>query len=110
MILHFEKTDGKWYLKHDEWKGDKADLQMVAGADFLLEAIKHRPNEVCISVLTEKTYSPILMDSLRLTHAMALDAQGNYIVPLVEWKFWLCPVAKWVFGYMPTDLYFRVVE
>jgi hypothetical protein len=110
MILNFERIDQRWYLKDERWKGDKEELQMVAGADYLLEAIKHKANSVCLRVLTEKTYSPLMTDSLRLTHAKALDDRGTYIIPLVGWQFWLCSVTKWVFGYMPTDLYFRVVE
>jgi hypothetical protein len=111
MILNFERIDQRWYLKDERWKGDKEALQMVAGADYLLEAIKHKANSVKLRVLTENTITQEDLDgSLLYTHAKALDNRGTYIVPLVGWKFWLCSVTEWVFGYMPTDLYFRVVE
>ena len=38
--LKFKKEeDNKWYIDLTEWTGDKADLEMVAGADILLDIL-----------------------------------------------------------------------
>lgn len=39
--LKFEKdTSNRWYLILPEWKGDKSDLEMVCGADAMLDVRK----------------------------------------------------------------------
>ena len=39
-ILKFNKeSNGKWYIDLPKWKGKKSALQMVCGADKLLDLI-----------------------------------------------------------------------
>lgn len=103
MILNFERIDSRWYLKNDKWEGSKEELQMIAGADTLIDFLS-KGESLKINVWTEKEHTE---NNKNYFHAISLG-KGNYRMGV--FTFWLCSVTEWVFGYMPTDLYFRVVE
>jgi hypothetical protein len=47
----FYKTpEGTWYIDLPDWTGSKAELQMVAGADTLLDEISDGKDEVTLEV------------------------------------------------------------
>lgn len=35
-LKFYKEADERWYVELPEWKGSKADLEMVAGADTML--------------------------------------------------------------------------
>lgn len=115
MILSFEKIANRWYLIAPDWPGDHAELQMVAGADTLLD------NLTIFDKINLELYAyPFWMNewlnnkkkfiknnpNLRsFIHAKQIKTTGNYITDGGH-KFWLCPVTLWLFGQYPKHFWF----
>lgn len=110
MRLDFEKEDnGKWYVILPDWPNDHEELEMVDGADKLLDYLTMDDKLVSIDVYTEEptigeymTYNLIDHDDYGGTY---LCADPNASIP----KIWLCNVMHFVFdGEHPETLYMRV--
>lgn len=112
MELTFQKEkDNKWYVVLPEYPGNHEDLEMVLGADDLLEALSrvlHRTN-ITFRIWLSKPDVPAgnLMK-------ISQDAGGaTYQVNNCMYyknTAWLCNVTKYVFGgYHPNSIYFKVI-
>lgn len=104
--IHFYKEKSKWYADIPEWTGDKADLEMVCGADKLLDKLSKGTNKVLISINTE-----YVEDSLLLI-LEEIDESGGYYNVLIKGKVlsvWLCNVTLFVFNEFPEKLYFKTL-
>ena len=103
--LTFNKEDKKWYIYLPEWEGDKAELEMVAGADKLLDVLSADKDTVTIEVSEEP-----LEDAIKLKKLHHLYGGADYKVencPGVD-RAWLCKVTKFVYGgYMPNRLFIK---
>lgn len=97
--LSFVKLANKWFVVLPEWEGDVEDLQMVCGADLLLECISNGQPVVTISIV-EKS-------STRLTLLSSDDYGATYKVnsPYYQGDVWLCNVTKYVLGEFPKVIY-----
>jgi hypothetical protein len=103
--LTFNKEDKKWYIYLPEWEGDKAELEMVAGADILLDHLSHNKDTVSVIVSEEE-----LDDSIILNKKYNINGGADYkpVNNDVVYNVWLCGVTKFVFGgYMPNKLYLK---
>jgi hypothetical protein len=96
----FEKEkNNKWYIVLPEWQGDKEELEMVAGADKLLDILSNQTNSVDVKFGAEP------FDGCNtLTH----ESNGNYFNDAEHGpnKIWLCHVTKFVFGDYPDNIYY----
>ena len=106
--LKFKKEkDNKWYIDLPEWTGDKADLEMVAGADRLLDYLSNSESNVDTLVSEEP-----LDDSITLTKRWNIYGGADYKVtncPDVD-TAWLCKVTKFVYdGNLPQKLFIKRV-
>ena len=106
--LKFKKEkDNKWYIDLPEWTGDKADLEMVAGADRLLDYLSNSESKVDTLVSEEP-----LDDSITLTKRWNIYGGADYKVtncPDVD-TAWLCKVTKFVYdGNLPQKLFIKRV-
>lgn len=109
--LKFEKeNDGKWYIILPEWQGAHNELEMVAGADMLLDNLSKDGKYCDINVSEEP-----IKDSIELVldrHAGG-GAVYNVFYPSTQSKIvpqiWLCHVTKFVYGgVLPEKLYFSI--
>ena len=104
--LKFKKEeDNKWYIDLPEWTGDKADLEMVAGADTLLDILSNNTDSLSIEVSEEPIENAIRLKKLRNIYGGA-----DYKVENVSGvdRAWLCKVTKFVYGgYMPHNLFIK---
>lgn len=104
--LKFKKEeDNKWYIDLPEWTGDKADLEMVAGADTLLDYLSNSETNVDTLVSEEP-----LDDSITLTKRWNIYGGADYKVTNCPdvYTAWLCKVTKFVYGgYMPQKLFIK---
>ena len=97
-----EATD-RWFVDLPEWKGEKADLEMVMGADTMLDYMSQGENEIVLFFSTE----PFLNYKYKLTfkeeiyEGASYDLKGDHI----ELEVWLCFVTKFVFEDFPRKLY-----
>ncbi len=107
MRLEFEKEeDGKWYAVIPEWPYDHEELEMVDGADDLLDCLTQDGRMVTLDVETDE---PSTGDYATFTLIDHDDYGGTYVTdnPKVEVKqIWLCNVMHFVFdGEHPEVLY-----
>ena len=113
MKIKFEKEENNnWYVVLPEWEGSKEELQMVMGADIMLDIIAKTNNtvELEITLEPEEGYNYLkLIDDYTNT-----IGGGIYLLQYFEDKeinldMWLCSVIVYVFGFLPEDIYFKRV-
>lgn len=111
MRLDFEKEEnGKWYVILPEWPYDHEELEMVEGADTLLDLLTEDDHLVSIEVETEEpaiggydTYVLIDHDDYGATYR---NQNPEAQVP----QIWLCNVMHFVFdGEHPETLYVKLL-
>jgi hypothetical protein len=98
------ENSGRWYIVLPEWEGDRADLEMVLGADTMLEIYAQGENKVELSISTEH------FDGAHELQYIRPEGGGgwyNYKSDIQEFEVWLCFVTKFVFGYFPQRIYLR---
>ena len=89
----------RWYIDLPEWQGPRANLEMVAGADTMLEVFSNGKERVNVT-FTNYEANDIEADLL-LTHISG----GTYTVTRMNENYydapermWLCGVTKFVFN------------
>jgi len=105
----FEKeSDNRWYVVLPEWEGDHADLEMVMGADCLLDLLSQGEDIVHMTMSTanfENHTGSMLFNKEESDGGWYyLDMKINGIP--YEFEVWLCKVTKFVFGELPRSIYF----
>lgn len=110
MIKKFYKEeDNKWYIDLPEWieKGlPKEDLEMVCGADALLEILSKNTHEVHVDFNVE----PFEGYTHELDKIAEDELGASYIVlnpRMYPLEIWLCPVTTYVFGNYPDKIYLK---
>ena len=112
MELDFYKANGRWYVDLPTWEGAIDDLEMVNGADDLLEALAEvtGSEQVKMEVWLEEPDEPC-----SILWKIDQDAEGaTYEVQDCQYytgDAWLCNVTRFVFdGYHPDRIFFRHVQ
>jgi hypothetical protein len=109
--LSFSKEDGNWYINLKFWPGPKSALEMVQGADRLLDQLSQNTNHVKL-----KVYETPQDDALKvsLITPNKLTNGGNYTIKGPQGfpkKMWLCNVTRFVYlGRMPKELYIKACQ
>lgn len=102
----FEREeDNKWYIVLPEWKGAKEELEMVLGADTMLDIISQGENS-CYLTISKKSFE----DHQYLLTFVREEAGGgwyNLTGAFFNFEVWLCHVTKFVFGYLPEKIYLK---
>jgi len=111
-ILRFYKEKSKyWYADVPQWTGRKSALQMVAGADKLLDCIAKGRQEVHLHFSENEINDA---DCL-VFHKKSWINGADYNLKKcngtdVDMKVWLCNVTKFVMGEFPKTIYFKEVD
>jgi hypothetical protein len=106
-VFTFEKEeDGRWFVVLPEWEYDKDALEMVAGADTLLDIISQGENRVSVAWHEEEPESwkyklTFLREDEEFSGAW-YAIEGSNVTPF---ECWLCPVTVFVFGYYPKQMF-----
>lgn len=96
-----------------EWTGSKEELEMVEGADTMLECMDENEGEVWL-VLSDKVFTNA--DKLEfIRHATeygngAFYRMTEYRQIRLDLDIWLCDVTKFVFGDFPKTIYLAVTS
>lgn len=116
----YKEVDGSWFAVIPEWEGDRAALEMVMGADVLLDIINMNYDNTGVVNIN------IVFDESKLNHErpnwkltattpeeieeVDMSAGQWYMVESNEMSFpiWLCDVTKFVFGEFPKTIYFEL--
>lgn len=109
----FLKEPSGWYIDLPpfiEQGGSKEALQMVEGADIMLDIIGDGKDTVVLDIDTEPFAGAV---SLVLTEKCDPYIGGGYYL-MEEWdgkkirlNMWLCGVTEWVFGTIPPVIFVR---
>jgi hypothetical protein len=107
-LTFYKEKDNRWYIDLPQWTGSKADLEMVAGADTMLDRLSEGKNSVILEVAEESNENMYIAEF----EGPSLSSGGNYIIRnpnriSTHYRMWLCDVTKFVFGYFPKTLYFK---
>jgi len=100
----FEKDiDSRWYVVLPEWPGDRADLEIISGADAFCEILAQGEQNITVGMSIE----PFDGYRYKLTFVNHEGGGGDYHLTSLFYDFpvWLCHVTKFVFGSMPENIY-----
>lgn len=115
--LDFHKIGRSWYADVPGWTGKLEDLEMVMGADTMLDVLSKRGRFIRIQVSSQE-----LPDSIHL-HTNGDVYGGTEYVPVGKvpsgismiGTVWLCQVNNFFWGgsendVAPEDIYFKVIQ
>ena len=103
----FNKEQGNWYIDLPNWEGTKAELQMVAGADTLLDKLSNHGTSVNVTISTEKKS----LEGFQTLKRIIQTPPNGCMYHLGIAPVWLCNVTKFVFeGVFPKKIHFKVEE
>ena len=111
--LKFIKTGRDWYIDLPEFLeqgGSMGDLQMVEGADEMLEMMAAGKDHIRLTISREVF---IGSDVLTLTERCDPIVGGGYYLmrqyegQQINRTMWLCQVIEFVFGEIPSEIFVR---
>ena len=110
-IRFYKENSNRWYADIPEWEGAKAELEMVEGADTMLNMIDNNTDnngEVFLSLSTEKAEGWNHLTKTRDDETLggAWYILDKYSGIQYNMEIWLCDVTKFIYGDMPNNLYF----
>ena len=124
MIYRFVKLADKWFIDIPDWTGDINELQMVMGAETLLENVSkifdfHTEREVTLDIFQEhETNQNMEHPAYVRLSLMDIDTEGaTYLMDDISAKkynmennplIWLCNVTKFLFDIFPYKLYILI--
>lgn len=109
----YKESNGNWYINLPEWTGDKSDLQMVLGADTLLDIMAQGQKEILVRFSTEGFPGASVMTWFLNGIPGDLEVGGAmyfteyYAGIKYDLNLWLCDVTKFVFGEFPEHIYYN---
>ncbi|MCH5345774.1 MAG: hypothetical protein J1E63_01615 [Muribaculaceae bacterium] len=111
MLLSFERfDDGRWYVVFPEYDGPQEDLEMVEGADKMLDALITDGMLVTIDVNLEQ---PAFQECFILDLKSHDDFGAYYSVNDCQQftdDVWLCNVVHEFFGEHPERIYCTLID
>jgi hypothetical protein len=113
-IRFYKNAKHEWYADIPEWSGDIADLQMVEGADELLNWIAAKSTE-CKLVMADAHFDNAELLTLVYAREENLGGGGDYLLETFKGetknhKLWLCEVTEFVFNELPERIYFKQLD
>lgn len=102
-IRFYKEINNRWYADVPTWEGDRSDLEMVCGADEMLNILAQGESDV----FTELSYDTYELKSIHPKVILTKwDEVGVYKVRFYPINMsldmiWLCEVTVFVFGYYP---------
>jgi hypothetical protein len=106
----FYKESNRWFIYLPEWKGNKEDLEMVEGADTMLDIISQgeSPITLFLSIQNDCYAYPTVLE--KLEECDSIKGGAYYLMKEyngIEYnlKLWLCDVTLFVFNEFPEKIY-----
>lgn len=101
----FFKLNNRWYIdipEYHELGYDFEDLEMVCGADEMLDLLSHGEEQVIL------TFSDIEIDNPKITLVKIEEDEFGAVYSFhKEYNVWLCNVTKYFFNDFPDKIYIR---
>jgi hypothetical protein len=109
-LKFYKKENNTWWLDAPEYVlqgGDPSELQMVAGADDLLEALAEGGSKVKLQISEQEAKD---LCQLKRVDEIPTVIGKYYHDDKMELLIWLCPVTIWVFeGYYPENIWYKII-
>jgi len=106
----YKAADDRWFIDLPGWNGSAEDLEMVQGADTMLDKVSSHAEE-CLLEMADEPFEGA--DVLRLLTDLRGSVGGGeyyletYDQKVVNHELWLCEVTEFVFGCLPREIYFK---
>ena len=106
----YKEHTKRWYIDLPDYTGSKADLEMVSGADTMLDLIADGKKKTSLTISEEPFEGSSQLDLIKLCPIE--QGGGDYILKVyngeeINHKMWICEVAHYVFGKIPQVIYFK---
>ena len=104
----YKAVSGRWYIDLPGWAGSIDELEMVQGADTMLDRVSGYTEE-CILEISDVAFEGANVIRL-VTDLSDSVGGGDYIMEsykgeAIEYNMWLCSVTVQVFGILPAKIY-----
>ena len=109
----FVKQDNNWYIDLPEYLeqgGSMGDLQMVDGADKMLDLMAGNNNSVNVSISEEPfddADKVVLIEKCDPYIGGGYYFMKTYEEQAIDRTMWLCQVTEFVFGKLPEQIFVR---
>lgn len=107
-LKFYKESDNRWYVDLPEWTGSKAELEMVSGADSMLEYMAEGEGQVWLVLSEQEFENADKLEFLRLATEIengAFYKLDKYRGIEIGLEMWLCDVTKFVFGDFPKTIF-----
>lgn len=104
MQIRFVKLAEKWFIDIP-WIGDVNDLQMVDGADSLLDILSEGNKEFNCTVSTSLLMNKRWLAHLEKISEDEIGADYQAYSDYISTPVWLCNVTKHLFEIFPDNFY-----
>lgn len=107
-LRFYKEENGTWWIDLPEYPGPKSDLQMVAGADDMLDSLSQGKTEVKLDVSEQRMegFSGIQ----RVDDIPTLSGRYYYNID-TELLMWLCDVTLRLFeGRFPEVIWYKQIR
>lgn len=104
-LKFYKEVDHRWFADLPEWKGEKDDLEMVMGADTMLDIIS-QGDDIVFLTLSDKPfegYDYLLTLKEEIYDGVLYDLTSTNF----NFEVWLCGVTKFVFNTFPDKIYLK---
>jgi len=107
----YKEKSGRWYVDIPDFPGDKAELEMVCGADTMLDIYAQGLNNIKLTFSVAPPKCPYDVLTLIGPNLIAESEFGSdYKVSTIrgvdyDFQIWLCSVTTYVFGGYPEKIY-----
>lgn len=106
MSLTFTKENDRWFAEVPEWTGDREELEMVCGADTMLDIISQGRSQITLNI--SETPFEDTQFTLTINREDGGGAWYNVLNENIIPEIWLCHVTKFVFdGRLPEKLFVK---
>ena len=103
MKHKFYREENKWYIHLPEWKGDKEELEMILGADQMLDELSNYEDKITLEINVESSqHDVVILEKIEEDFAGA-----TYMCAAFDYPIWLCSVTKHLFGVYPDKIYIQ---
>lgn len=117
-IRFYKEENNDWFADLPNYLatgGEKADLQMVSGADFWLDMVSEGKKEITLEVEkkvdNENGFEKLILDNTDegFPELGAYYRANTYKgVDFSNFMIWLCPVVLFVFDEYPKEIYYKI--
>ena len=106
-LRFYKDENSRWFAEIPEWEGSIDELEMVMGADTMLDIIAQGEDEVRL-VFSDEAISDNVLNIIDTK----MTCGATYLVTMLfgidfDFEIWLCDVTKFVFNSdkMPYKIY-----